>query len=75
MFLMFRFLFVVVFAYGICNFGAVLHGVCAGLVLPRSCLHVSAGWISTCGLIGRLFLGKDCKECVDWSVILHFLPS
>ena len=29
------------------------------------------GRIPTCDLIGRLFLGKDCKECVDWSVILR----
>jgi hypothetical protein len=29
----------------------------------------------TCDLIVGLFLGKDCKECVDWSVILHCLPS
>jgi hypothetical protein len=27
--------------------------------------------IHTCDLIGRLFFGKDCKECVDWSVILR----
>jgi hypothetical protein len=26
-----------------------------------------------CDLIGRLFLGKDCKECVDWSVINKYI--
>jgi hypothetical protein len=42
----------------ICNFKAILHIICTDLIHSQSCLHVNTGWIHTCDLIGRLFLGN-----------------